>query len=127
MMSSLLAVARTAPASEDGVQLGGVKRPRVLTVRIPLDRPRRRAQAKKPGAGRPPRARLIVGPDDVRDVGAGNERYNAVAPSGSGVGSEVDSGHSKSSPGPRLRLRASLPGPPQRQRAPMSRIRRVSA
>src|SRR6267378_5173870 len=57
-------------------------------------------------------ARLIVGPDDVRDVGAGNERYNAVAPSGSGVGSEVDGGHSKSSPGPRLRLRASLPGPP---------------
>jgi hypothetical protein len=34
MMSSLLAVARTAPASEDGVQLGGVKRFRVLTVRI---------------------------------------------------------------------------------------------
>src|ERR1700716_1103352 len=34
MMASLLVVARTAPASEDGVQLGGVKRPRVLTVRI---------------------------------------------------------------------------------------------
>src|SRR5580700_8967680 len=33
MMASLL-VARTAPAREDGVQLGGVKRPRVLTVRI---------------------------------------------------------------------------------------------
>ena len=30
----LLVVARTAPASEDGVQLGGVKRPRVLTARI---------------------------------------------------------------------------------------------
>src|SRR5271155_353282 len=29
-----LVVARTAPASEDGVQLGGVKRPCVLTVRI---------------------------------------------------------------------------------------------
>jgi len=34
MMSSLLVVARTAPASEDGVQLGGVKRPCILTVRI---------------------------------------------------------------------------------------------
>ena len=34
MMASLLVVARTAPASEDGVQLAGVKRPRVLTVRI---------------------------------------------------------------------------------------------
>src|ERR1700730_15872424 len=34
MMSSLLVVARTAPASEDGVQLGGVKRPCVLPVRI---------------------------------------------------------------------------------------------
>src|ERR1700738_2099172 len=29
-------------------------------------------------------ARLVVGPDDVWDVGGGNERYNAVAPSGSG-------------------------------------------
>src|SRR5271169_7085267 len=34
MMSSLLVVARITPASEDGVQLGGVKRPCVLTVRI---------------------------------------------------------------------------------------------
>ena len=34
MMSSLLVVARTAPASKDSVQLGGVKDPRVLTVRI---------------------------------------------------------------------------------------------
>src|SRR2546429_71035 len=34
MVSSRLAVARTAPASEDGVQLGGVKRPGVLTFRI---------------------------------------------------------------------------------------------
>jgi hypothetical protein len=42
----------------------------------------------------------------------GNERYDAVAPSGNGVGSEVDGGHSKSSP-----------GPPQRER-PMLRIRR---
>src|SRR6516165_10547097 len=33
-LSSLLVVARTAPASEDRVQLGGVKRPCVLTVRI---------------------------------------------------------------------------------------------
>jgi hypothetical protein len=34
MMSSLLVVARTVPESEDGVQLGGVKSPRVPTVRI---------------------------------------------------------------------------------------------
>src|SRR6516162_519704 len=34
MMSSFLVVARTAPASEDGIQLSGVKRPCVLTVRI---------------------------------------------------------------------------------------------
>jgi hypothetical protein len=33
-MSSLLGVARSAPASEDSVQLSGVKRPRVLTVRV---------------------------------------------------------------------------------------------
>src|SRR6516162_4372966 len=38
-------------------------------------------------------ARLVVGPDDIRDVGMGNERYDAVRPSGSGVGSEVDNGH----------------------------------
>src|ERR1700736_1586707 len=43
----------------------------------------------------PVAARLVVGPDDVRDVGVGNERYDAVAPSGNGVGSEVDGGHSK--------------------------------
>src|SRR5882757_10360331 len=36
-MSSSLIVARTAPASEDGVQLGGVKRPCVLTVREPAE------------------------------------------------------------------------------------------
>src|ERR1700730_3372980 len=37
MMSSLLVVARTAPASEDGVQLGGVQRPCVLTAGIARD------------------------------------------------------------------------------------------
>src|SRR5205807_9742690 len=39
-------------------------------------------------APHPVAARLVVGPDDVRDVGVGNERYDAVMPSGSGVGSE---------------------------------------
>src|SRR5258708_1408690 len=47
-------------------------------------------------------ARLVVGPDDVRDVGVGNERYDTVAPSLNRVGSEVDGGHSKSSPGPEV-------------------------
>src|SRR6202048_452514 len=57
-------------------------------------------------------ARLVVGPDDVRDVGVGNERYDTVATSVNGAGSEVDDGHSKSSPGPRfLRLQAIVPGP----------------
>src|SRR5271165_255195 len=41
----------------------------------------------------PVAARLFIGPDDVRDVGVGNERYDTVAPSGNGVGSEVDGGH----------------------------------
>src|SRR5271165_982289 len=45
-------------------------------------------------AAHPVAARLVVGPDDVRDVGMGNERYDAVAPSLNGVGSEVDGGHS---------------------------------
>src|ERR1700730_3828900 len=49
-------------------------------------------------AQNPVAARLIVGPDDVRDVGVVNERHDTVAPSGNGVGSEVDGGHSKSSP-----------------------------
>src|ERR1700737_2441358 len=62
-------------------------------------------------------ARLVVGPDDVLDVGVGNERYDTVAPSGNGVGSEVDGGHSKSSPGPRFRLREIVAGPPQRRRS----------
>src|SRR6266852_4970492 len=51
-------------------------------------------------APHPVAARLVVGPDDVRDVVVGSERYDAVAPSGNGVGSEVDGGHSKSFPGP---------------------------
>src|SRR5271156_6228088 len=51
-------------------------------------------------------ARLVIGPDDVRDVGVGNERDDTVAPSGYGVGSEVDGGHYRCSPGPRFR-----PGP----------------
>jgi hypothetical protein len=34
MMSSLSVVARTAPVSEDGIQLSGMKRPRILSVRI---------------------------------------------------------------------------------------------
>jgi hypothetical protein len=37
MMSSLVVVAGTVPESEDGVQLGGVKRPCVLTVREPAE------------------------------------------------------------------------------------------
>jgi hypothetical protein len=45
-------------------------------------------------APHPLAARLVVGPDDVRDVGVGNERYDAVALSLNGVGSEVDGGHS---------------------------------
>src|SRR6266436_4854270 len=49
-------------------------------------------------APHPVAARLVVGPDDVRDVGVGNERHDTVAPSGNGVGSEVDGGHFKSSP-----------------------------
>src|SRR6516164_2166529 len=53
---------------------------------------------------------LVVGPDDVRDVGVGNQRYDTVAPSLNGVASEVDGGHSRSSSGPRFRLRA-VPSP----------------
>src|SRR3954451_23887019 len=56
-------------------------------------------------------AGLVVGPDDVRDVGVGNERYDAVLSSGNGVGSEVDGGHYKSSCGSRFHLRTSGPGP----------------
>src|SRR6516225_3336939 len=44
-------------------------------------------------APHPIAARLDVGPDDVRDVGVGNERYDAVAPSLNGVDSEVDGSH----------------------------------
>src|SRR6516164_10062860 len=47
----VLVVARTAPASEDGVQLGRVKRPSVLTVRIA------REPAETSGAVEEPRRR----------------------------------------------------------------------
>src|SRR5580692_9355517 len=49
MMASLLVVARTAPASEDGVQLGGVKRPRVLTVWIAREPSETSGAIKEPG------------------------------------------------------------------------------
>src|ERR1700693_1314653 len=49
MMSSLLVVARTAPASEDGVQLGGVKRPCVLTVRIAREAAETSGAVEEPG------------------------------------------------------------------------------
>src|ERR1700730_5823887 len=49
MMASLLVVARTAPASEDGVELGGMKRPRVLTVRIAREPSETSGAIKEPG------------------------------------------------------------------------------
>src|SRR6516165_8386426 len=69
----------------------------------------------------PVAARLVVGPDGVGNVGVGNERYDAMAPSLNGVGTEVDGRHSKSSPGPRFRLRAApspLNGTVHSSRAP---------
>jgi hypothetical protein len=47
--SSLLVVARTAPASEDGIQLGGVKRPCVLTVRITRESTETSGAVEEPG------------------------------------------------------------------------------
>ena len=64
--SSLLVVARTAPASEDGVQLGGVKRPRVLTVRIA------REPAEASGAIEEPRPRQAA--TRLADGERGDER-----------------------------------------------------
>src|SRR6516164_2831158 len=54
-------------------------------------------------ASHPVAARLVIGPDNVRDVGAGNERYDAVAPSLNGIGTEVDGRHCNPP-------RASVPG-----------------
>src|SRR5438552_5486857 len=54
MMSSLLAVARTAPASEDSVQLGGVKRPSVLTVRIAREPAETSGAVEEPGRRQAP-------------------------------------------------------------------------
>src|SRR5271154_260057 len=48
-MSSLSVVTRTAPASEDGVQLGGVKRPCVLTVRIAREPAEASGAVEEPG------------------------------------------------------------------------------
>src|SRR3984957_5380916 len=76
-----------------------------------FDCPRPHPFALSISAPHPVAARLVVGPDDVLDVGVGNERYDTVVPSGNGVGSEIDGGHSKSSPGPRFRLRARGPSP----------------
>ena len=67
-------------------------------------------------------ARLVVGPDDVRDVGVGNERYDAVAASGNWVGSEVDGGHSKSFSGPEVSSPGERPQAPSE--SPYVRIRR---
>jgi len=56
MMSSRLAGARTAPASEDDAQLGGVKRPGVLSFRIA------REPAQTSGAVEQPGCRQAHGP-----------------------------------------------------------------
>src|SRR5215472_12671436 len=72
----------------------------------------------------PVAARLVVGPDDVGDVGVGNERYDAMAPSLNGVGTKVDGRHSKSSPARGFvyaRPRARLSGAGHSSRAPMRR------
>jgi hypothetical protein len=66
MMASLLVVARTAPAREDGVQLGGVKRPRVLTVRIA------REPSETSGAIKEPRPRQAA--TRLADGQRGDER-----------------------------------------------------
>jgi hypothetical protein len=73
MMSSLSVVARTAPASEDGVQLGGVKRSRVLPVRIA------REPAETPGAIEEPGPRQIA--TRLADGERGDERAAAAASS----------------------------------------------
>jgi hypothetical protein len=49
MMSPLLVVARTAPTSEEGVQLGGVKRSCVLTVRIAREAAETSGAVEEPG------------------------------------------------------------------------------
>src|SRR5438105_6146966 len=54
MMSVLLAVARTAPASKDGVQLGGVKRPSVLTFWIAREPAQTSGAVEEPGRRRAP-------------------------------------------------------------------------
>src|SRR5450631_1338472 len=66
MMSSLLVVARTAPASEDGIHLVGVKRPRVPTVRIA------REPAETSGAIEEPRPRQAA--TRLADGERGDER-----------------------------------------------------
>ena len=48
-MISLLVVARTAPPSKDGVQLGGVKRPCVLAVRIAREPAETSSAVEEPG------------------------------------------------------------------------------
>ena len=57
-------------------------------------------------------ARLVVGPDDVRDVGVGKERYDTVAPSRNGVASKSRWWSFQILPGPEV----SSPG--ERPRAP---------
>jgi hypothetical protein len=47
-MSSLLVAARTAPISEDSVQLGGVKRSRVPTVGIACEPAKTSGAIKEP-------------------------------------------------------------------------------
>ena len=49
MMSSLLVVARAAPASEDGVQLRGVKRPCVLAIRLAREPAETSGAVEEPG------------------------------------------------------------------------------
>ena len=51
-----------------------------LTILIGPDRSTTIRFALSISASHPVAARLVVGPDDVLDVGVGNERYDTVAP-----------------------------------------------
>jgi hypothetical protein len=68
MMFSSLVVARTAPTSEDGVQLSGVKRPRILTVRIAREPAETSGAIEEPG---PRKASTRLADDERGDKTAG--------------------------------------------------------
>jgi hypothetical protein len=116
MRGLLHASATDCPLPKFGVTIG---HSHLLALTIPIG-PDRSTTIRLPLASPPRTAQQPVSLSSAQTMSGTSwitSDTTRVAPSGDGVGSEVDGDHYKSSSCPRFRLRASVSGPPKRQAA----------